>query len=99
MNHQEARQFLQTSLAIAQANAAAAEEETDEEERRRRAEVLARWRQMAKGSGRNYSQGLLESLPPIAQAQVLGLSPRLAIEEMQARKPSKPLAPMPGRFR
>ncbi len=61
-------------------NLSALDETEEEKEERRRREVLARWRQMGRGNHSNYSQGLLEILPPIMQAQVLGLSSRFAVE-------------------
>ena len=80
-------------------NLSSLDETEAEKEARRRIEVLARWREMARGNGRNYSQGLLEILPPIAQAQVLGLPQILAVQEMQARQPRMDLTPVPGRLR
>jgi len=74
------------------------DESDEEKEARRRREVLARWRQSGNGPGRNYSQGFLEVLPPIMQAQVLGISSRFAVEEQQQRQRFATLAkPSTGR--
>jgi hypothetical protein len=82
-------------------------DETEEEkEKRRRREHAARLLTMARKSGRggSVSLSLLSALAPLAQAQILGLPSRYALEEIRARGTYDARFPLPsarpgGRFR